>query len=148
MSENPWPVFRYPERVPDGPKRALMNAYGEAYEVAEKVVDAQLRAVAAQAKHDAICWVQPDPAHGQLIACDRKKDHLGKHSWEIDPPVSKPVLIEGELRDWIEVHAYVVMPRGLMLLGEKGDVISKRLCQALEAEYISQLTLIRCEPPS
>ena len=27
-----------------------------------------------------LCWQQPDD--GRLVACDRKKGHLGRHSWE------------------------------------------------------------------
>lgn len=52
-----------------------------------------------------------------------------------------PALVAGEERNWIEVHFYVLMPRGMRLLGDSPE-ISERLCRALEAEYITGLTLI------
>lgn len=47
----------------------------------------------ADAVHAAFCWEQP--ADGRLIACDRKKDHKGGHSWE--NPLTE--MIKGQLTE-------------------------------------------------
>lgn len=38
----------------------------------------------AEGRHDALCWIQPED--GRLIACDRARDHKGRHSWEWEAP--------------------------------------------------------------
>lgn len=35
-----------------------------------------------------LCWVQPED--GRLVACDRVKDHKGRHSWEFDADRMQP----------------------------------------------------------
>lgn len=47
----------------------------------------------ADTVHAAFCWEQP--ADGRLIACDRKKDHKGGHSWE--NPLTE--MIKGQLTE-------------------------------------------------
>lgn len=135
------------ELIPD-PKLSWVEPWETLPDPFQREVDMRIgAAVAADAAHRALCWVQPDD--GRIIACDRAKDHKGKHSWEAGHGVTDDMIDRAFNVIAVEAHfPYLAMVGNYVTMSSTGAERETQLaalkaadeeCTRLNREFVRRV---------